>query len=312
MGLLFISHDLSLVAQIADSIGVMLKGELVEYGKAADILQFPKHAYTQSLLGCRPVAYSNEPFHRVAEPLVTVRDLTVSFGRFTAVDQLNFDILRGETLGLVGESGCGKTTLGRTLLGLISPSAGEIRFNGEPIRNIKNRSTQMQLIFQDPYSSLNPSIRVGNALDEVLRYHTAFNKQQRRERIVDLFEKVGLTEAQLHRYPHEFSGGQRQRIVIARALILQPAFVVCDESVSALDVRVQAQVLKLLNDLKRELGFTALFISHDLSVVRSVSDRILVMQQGRIVESGDKEQIYLHPKHPYTQQLIEAIPIAIN
>lgn len=342
MGVIFISHDLGLVADIADRIAVMYKGKLVEINKASEIYSNPRHPYTKALLACRPAlhpkgeplpvvsdfmndlkkevkdnsgshdhAISNKP--STGNPVLKVKKLTVSFGNFKAVDSVSFEINRGETIGLVGESGCGKTTLGRSVLRLIEPTDGKIIFEGNDITNltekdIRSSRKRMQIIFQDPYSSLNPRIRIGNALNEVLQIHSKLDNRQRKQKVTDLLVRVGLMESHYDRYPHEFSGGQRQRIVIARALILEPSFVICDESVSALDVSVQAQVLNLLNELKADFGFAALFISHDLSVVRYISDRILVMKQGRIVESGESEKVYNNPGHPYTRQLLDAIP----
>jgi peptide/nickel transport system ATP-binding protein len=231
-----------------------------------------------------------------------------------AVDNVSFSVFEGETLGLVGESGCGKTTLGRALLRLIEPTSGNIIFNGENFLNfppalLRKKRRKMQIVFQDPYSSLNPRITIGHAIQEPLAIHGILaNDLERRERVLSMLEKVNLRREHFDRYPHEFSGGQRQRIVIARALALDPAFIICDESVSSLDVSVQAQVLNLLNDLKKEFGFTVIFISHDLSVVRYISDRIMVMHQGRIEETGTAEQIYDHPVTAYARKLISALP----
>jgi peptide/nickel transport system ATP-binding protein len=233
---------------------------------------------------------------------------------FKAVNGVSFDIRKGETMGLVGESGCGKTTLGRSLLRLIEPTSGRIVFNGEDIRSLKTeelrkRRKNMQIIFQDPFSSLNPRLTVGDAIDEAMKVHGIGARQRERtEMIMELLKKVGLLPEHYHHYPHQFSGGQRQRVGIARALALSPSFVICDESVSALDVSVQAQVLNLLNDLKQAFGFSLLFISHDLSVVRYISDRMLVMRNGKIEESGDAEEIYNNPQQEYTRNLIAAIP----
>lgn len=233
---------------------------------------------------------------------------------FTAVDDVSFAIRKGETLGLVGESGCGKTTLGRTLLGLIRPASGHILYRDSDItqrsaKEIMAWRKEIQLIFQDPYSSLNPRLAVGDAIAEPMKV-TGIEKngRERKQKVARLLGRVGLPADVVNRYPHEFSGGQRQRIVIARALSMDPGFIVCDESVSALDVSVQAQVLNLLNELKNELGLTLLFISHDLSVVRYMCDRIMVMNKGKIIESGAAEEVYLHPQTSYTRQLIDAIP----
>jgi peptide/nickel transport system ATP-binding protein len=231
-----------------------------------------------------------------------------------AVDGVSFEVYKGETLGLVGESGCGKTTLGRALLRLVEPTGGQVFFEGRALGQLsaaemKRLRSRMQLIFQDPYSSLNPRLTIGAAIAEAMQVHgMGLSANDRRRRVIQLLEKVSLDAGYYDRWPHEFSGGQRQRIVIARALALQPAFIVADESVSALDVSVQAQVLNLLNDLKKEFGFTIVFISHDLSVIRYISDRILVMNKGRIEEAGEAEAVYQHPQSDYTRKLIAAIP----
>jgi peptide/nickel transport system ATP-binding protein len=259
------------------------------------------------------------------EKLLEVKNLSIKFpakknlfGKVLnyskALDDISFDVFRGETLGLVGESGCGKTTLGRSILKLIAAGEGSILYKGKDIlklseREFKPMRSKMQIIFQDPYSSLNPRIPIGEAIAEPMRVHgLQTNETSRREKVNELLQKVGLNAAHYNRYPHEFSGGQRQRICIARALGLEPEFIICDESVSALDVSVQAQVLNLLNDLKQEFGFTSIFISHDLSVVKYMSDRMMVMRKGKIEEMGDAQELYAHPKSQYTRALIDSIP----
>ncbi|HEY1113888.1 MAG TPA: ABC transporter ATP-binding protein [Chitinophagaceae bacterium] len=349
MGVIFITHDLGVVAEIADRVAIMYKGEIVEQGDKHTIFSTPSHPYTNALIACRPALHPRgeklpvvadflegkreAPVARAEQEsspgsydrLVEVKELTVRFltrtnllgkplAYNTAVDGVSFDIYKGETLGLVGESGCGKTTLGRTLLRLVEPSGGRIVVQGTDItrldtEGLKTFRKEVQLVFQDPYSSLNPRLTIGDALEEPMAVTGLLaGKKERRRRVAELLDKVNLPAATAGRYPHEFSGGQRQRIVIARALALSPTFLVCDESVSALDVSVQAQVLNLLNDLKRDLGLTLLFISHDLSVVRYMSDRIMVMNRGRIIESGPSEQVYNHPQSEYTQKLLAAIP----
>jgi len=353
MGVIFITHDLGVVSEIADKIAVMYKGNIVETNSRNEIFANPQHPYTKGLLACRPVFHQKgerlpivsdfleekkteiksynekQEFRNIendkAEILLRVKNLSVWFpvkknllGKslsFTkAVDDVSFELIKGETLGLVGESGCGKTTLGRTLLRLIEPTAGEIIYNGIDLTKktsdeIISLRKDIQLVFQDPYSSLNPRLTIGSAITEPLKVHGQYkNEKQRKEKVVDLLEKVNLDSKHFHRYPHEFSGGQRQRIVIARALALNPSFIICDEPVSALDVSVQAQVLNLLNDIKKEFGFTAIFISHDLAVVRYISDRIMVMHKGKIVEQGVADEVYYHPKNEYTKNLIDSIP----
>ncbi|WP_462253442.1 ABC transporter ATP-binding protein [Ferruginibacter sp.] len=354
MGVILITHDLGVVADIADKIVVMYKGEMVEQGTTKEVLQSPQHPYTKALLACRPsgklkgerlpvvsdfigdrqttddgqqTTECRQPstINEQQSTVLQVENLKVYFpvkkkifGKatqfFKAVDNVSFEVLQGETVGLVGESGCGKTTLGRTILHLIQPTEGKIYLEGKDITQIKSAALRsmrkdLQIVFQDPYGSLNPRITIGNAILEPLKVHGVLdNTIQRKEKVMELLEKVSLLPDHFNRYPHQFSGGQRQRICIARALALNPSFLIFDESVSALDVSVQAQVLNLLNGLKKEFGFTSIFISHDLSVVRYVSDRILVMHKGKIVEQGDAEQIYHHPQNEYTQKLIEAIP----
>ncbi len=360
MGVILITHDLGVVADIADKIVVMYKGEVVEQGDAKEILRSPQHVYTKALLACRPAGKAK------GERLPVVSDFTVTestmphtkgsqlnteiaecpahhttlstesstlkvdnlkvyfpgkkklFGKatdfFKAVDDVSFEVRQGETLGLVGESGCGKTTLGRAILQLIPVTAGNILLDGNDITRVnpaalRQMRKQLQIVFQDPYGSLNPRITIGNAILEPLQVHGVLdNKIQRKDKVMELLEKVSLQPDHFNRYPHQFSGGQRQRICIARALALNPSFLIFDESVSALDVSVQAQVLNLLNDLKKEFHFTSIFISHDLAVVRYISDRILVMYKGKIIEQGDAEQVYHHPVNEYTRRLISSIP----
>ncbi len=345
MSVIFITHDLGVVAEIAHRVAIMYKGEIVEEGDVRSIFQNPKQPYTRALIQCRPAGHPRgerlptvadflsgnkktaavNPPEKTGGVLVDVKDLSVRFpvktnwlGKLvketTAVDKVSFQVFQGETLGIVGESGCGKTTLGRSLLRLVDPAEGQIIYQGKDLAALQGASLDqlrqnVQLVFQDPYSSLNPRLTIGHAIGEpmeVRRIET--NKKARRKLVAELLEKVDLPSAVQDRYPHEFSGGQRQRIVIARALSLSPSLLVCDESVSALDVSVQAQVLNLLNDLKRELGLTLVFISHDLSVVRYMSDRIIVMNKGKIEEQGPAEEVYQHPKSDYTKKLLSAIP----
>lgn len=354
MGILFITHDLGVVAEIADHAVVMYKGKLVEQNNVDKLFTSPQHLYTKALLACRPVNHARgerlpivsdfleenkiaqvrtktateATVEKNKDILLLAENLSVWFPvkktlfgnalTYTkAVDNVSFDILKGETMGLVGESGCGKTTLGRTLLRLIEPTSGKIIYNGVDLTSkkadeLKSLRKNIQIIFQDPYSSLNPRITIGSAIIEPMKVHGILESdKKRKDRVEALLEKVNLEASHFNRYPHEFSGGQRQRIVIARALALNPSFIVCDESVSALDVSVQAQVLNLLNDLKKEFGFTVIFISHDLSVVRYISDRIMLMSRGQIVESGDADSVYYDPKTEYTRQLIAAVPKGI-
>jgi peptide/nickel transport system ATP-binding protein len=421
---LFITHDLGVVAEIADRILVMYQGRVVEQGPVLEIFKNPRHPYTKGLLACRPrlslgkkrlpvvadfmwegdagelreqpapmvtlpgeavtesspetaalqlannsetsktfpvehpvsrvpqgsgrtsqrrttttslgeepPSTSNDSFSEsggaienvmLSHPLLQVENLQVYFPQRTglfqpkkyvhAVDNVSFTLYPGETIGLVGESGCGKTTLGRALLRLTEPTAGCILFEGTdlaqlPAEDLRRRRREFQLVFQDPYAALNPMLTVGEAIWEPMRVHkVGGSRTEQKARVLELLRTVGLRDEHFERYPHEFSGGQRQRICIARALALQPKLIVCDESVSALDVSVQAQVLNLLNDLKREFGITYLFITHDLSVARFMSDRLLVMHQGRIVESGPAAEIYANPQHEYTRGLLAAIP----
>ena len=368
MGILFITHDLGVIAELADEVVVMYKGKLVEKGPALQVFSSPNHPYTRGLLACRPpldvrvrelptrkyfmtededgvivetgktvsevikeltvtknevslrheIIYAQEPLLEVSNLKTYFPNKKSFFGKakswVKAVDDVSFKLYPGETLGLVGESGCGKTTLGRTLLKLIEPTDGIIVLNGENITGYSNKSMRRlrkdaQIIFQDPYSSLNPRITIGEAIMEPMRVHKVCdNEMQRKQEVLELLVKVGLDPNQFNRYPHEFSGGQRQRICIARSIALKPKLVICDESVSALDVSVQADVLNLLNELRDEFGLTYLFISHDLSVVKFMSDRMIVMKEGKIEEEGLADEIYANPKTEYTRSLINSIP----
>ena len=393
MSVLLITHDLGLVADIADRVLVMYKGEIVEQGKTIEVLQNPQHPYTKALMACRPAMHQrgerlpvvsdflaplpqkgdskkasdflndehrSEPGDFTSETVVSdsvnllsnaelktenskpktqnpkpeipdpaivlkVENLKVYFpgkktlfgktpSPFKALDDVSFTVSKGETVGLVGESGCGKTTLGRAILQLIPAVSGNIILNGVNLAGLSKTAMQpirkdLQIVFQDPYGSLNPRLTIGAAIQEPMKVHAILSSNSaRKDKVVELLEKVNLKPEHFNRYPHQFSGGQRQRICIARALALNPSFLIFDESVSALDVSVQAQVLNLLNDLKKEFGFTAIFISHDLSVVRFISDRIMVMNKGKIIEEGPSDEIYFSPQNEYTKKLIEAIP----
>ncbi|ANQ47841.1 ABC transporter ATP-binding protein [Flammeovirga yaeyamensis] len=368
---IFISHDLAIVAQMADRIAVMRKGKLVEYGTVYEVFNQPKHSYTKGLLACRPrldfslkrlptlndfttdaggngrskarfmsvgqalivnAVDENKVLEQEKEildhqPLLQVKNLSVEFpvkkniwGKvtksFVAVNNVSFDVKEGETLGLVGRSGCGKTTLGRTILQLIASTNGEVVFDGReltkmPKKDLNNLRSDIQIIFQNPYTSLNPRLTIGQTLIEPMQVHKIYSDDKtRKKEAIRLLETVGLSANYMNRYPHEFSGGERQRICIARALSTKPKFIICDESVSALDVSVQAIVLNLLQDLKEKFNLTYIFISHDLAVVKFISDRILVMNKGEIVEWGLANEIYKSPKTEITKKLIESIPEA--
>ena len=366
MGMIFITHDLGVVAEIADDVAVMHNGEILERGTVQDILNHPKHPYTQGLLACRPPMdvrlkrlpivkefldgqwqggkeqilhdlqiteterkahldqlYSKAPLLKV-EGLKTWYPLRKGvfsrvYGHVKAVDDVTLEVYEGETLGLVGESGCGKTTLGRSILRLAEPTGGKVWFDGVEVTALKGQALrdfrkQAQIVFQDPYSSLNPRMTIGEAIAEPMRVHhcgttgPSTGSGTLREAVCELLEQVGLKAEHYDRYPHEFSGGQRQRICIARALAVNPRLVICDESVSALDVSVQAQVLNLLNRLKEERHLTYIFISHDLSVVRFMSDRVVVMYNGKPVEMNDADALFENPQNPYTKKLIAALP----
>ncbi|HAX74796.1 MAG TPA: ABC transporter ATP-binding protein [Cyanobacteria bacterium UBA11372] len=365
MSMIFITHDLGVIAEIADSVAVMYQGKIVESGLVWQIFSNPRHPYTKGLLACRPrlnqqlkylptvadfmevvtsesgeieIREKNTPEEQRSrgdisesrnmfageEALLSVRELKVAFPErgifgetkryFMAVNKVSFDVFAGETLGLVGESGCGKSTLARTLIRLIEPMSGQIVFEGQDITNLTGRKLQqlrrdIQIVFQNPFSSLDPRMKIGDAVMEPLLIHAPNkSRRQNRDRVAYLLDRVGLNPNWMHRYPHEFSGGQRQRVCIARALALNPKFIICDESVSALDVSVQAQVLNLLKELQAEFGLTYIFISHDLNVVKFMSDRIMVMNRGQIEEIGPAEMIYREPSKDYTRQLIASIP----
>jgi peptide/nickel transport system ATP-binding protein len=385
MSMIFITHDLGVIAEIADFVAVMYDGKVVESGNVWQIFSDPQHPYTKGLLACRPrlerrlhylptiadfmevvktadgeeirekspekgaeenvetchgtsgsrgaeeqgsknqskIQNPKSKIQNPQSPLIAVKNLQVGFpvrGVFggtkryiMAVDGVSFEIHPGETLGLVGESGCGKSTLARTLLQLIRPMSGEVYFEGKKVngftgKRLRQLRREMQIVFQNPYSSLDPRLKIGETVMEPMLIHDVGNRKTRRDRAAYLLERVGLTADWMNRYPHEFSGGQRQRVCIARALALNPKFIICDESVSALDVSVQAQVLNLLKELQGEFGLTYIFISHDLSVVKFMSDRIMVMNRGKIEEIGAAESIYQEPQKEYTRQLIASIP----
>ena len=367
---MFITHDLGMIAEIADTVAVMYQGKIVESGDVLDIFAAPQHPYTKGLLACRPRPQQRmrylptvsdfmevktegtvtviQPKQMTAEqrtrftaevtaeetsqrltalekkaPLLSVDSLQVGFPirgalgqtqRYVmAVNNVSFQVYPGETLGLVGESGCGKTTLSRTLLQLVKSMGGKMVFEGKDITQMKPRDLRqlrrnMQIIFQDPFSSLDPRISIGDAVMEPLNIHQVESKRDRQQRVSYLLDRVGINPTWSKRFPHEFSGGQRQRVCIARALALNPKFIICDESVSALDVSVQAQVLNLLKELQDEFKLTYIFISHDLSVVKFMSDRIMVMNRGKIEELGPADRVYNQPQQAYTRQLISAIP----
>ncbi len=368
----FITHDLGVIAEIADRVIVMYKGKIVEQGSVKQIFKNPQHPYTKGLLACRPplvhrlnklpviedfmktvkkengttelIEINNDisavlkeriippsktaerlAFLKTQEPLLKVENLKTWFPKsknflgksiefVKAVDDVSFELFPGETLGLVGESGCGKTTLGRSILRLNPTNGGKVIFDGKnvlelPDKEMKSLRKEMQIIFQDPYSSLNPRMTIGNAILEPMKVHKLYeNDKTRKEKVFNLLKTVSLDPNHYNRYPHEFSGGQRQRICIARALALDPRFIICDESVSALDVSIQAQVLNLLIELREQFNLTYIFISHDLSVVKFMSDRMIVMNNGKIVEIGTADDVYNNPSTDYTKRLIEAIP----
>ncbi|MDA9184022.1 ABC transporter ATP-binding protein [Flavobacteriaceae bacterium] len=351
MSVLFISHDLSLVANLADTIAVMQEGKLVEIGETKEIFASPKHPYTQGLLGARPATsqrvkwlptladFNKNTYH--PQPILTeerslihkdiyaqtpilsvkgvVKNYTATGGLFgkaketTALKNISFDLFPGETLGLVGASGCGKSTLAKALVFLDPPSAGDIYWEGKRIdpsnkKQINQLRKDVQFIFQDPYAALHPLKQLGTAIEEVLLVHTNLRQHEREKRCLELLVQVGLSADFVSRYPHELSGGQRQRVVIARALAVEPKVLLCDESVAALDISVQAQVLNLLNELKEKLQLSYLFISHDLAVVKHMADKIIVMHEGIIVEENEADALYQGPQTNFSKKLLEAIP----
>lgn len=348
MSLLFVTHDLGIVSEIAEKVVVMHQGKIVEQGETSQILNNPVHPYTQGLIACRP-PLGEKPYRlktieqflltntqlkesiqpekndTTNKPVLEIKNLTTEFvtkknllgipqKTIRAVNDISFEVFQGETLGIVGESGCGKTTLGRSILRLLKSRSGQIIYKGQDISRLdetrfRKLRKQLQIIFQNPYSSLNPKITIGEALMEPMIYHGILkNNKQRRERVVALLRKVNLQDEHFDRFPHEFSGGQRQRIGIARALCVEPEIIICDESVSSLDVSVQAQVLNLLNDLKDEFGLTYIFISHDLAVVKYMCNRLIVMNNGKLEEAGKTERVFKFPQSPVTKKLIDSIP----
>jgi peptide/nickel transport system ATP-binding protein len=329
---ILITHDMGVVAEMADRVIVMRNGRMVEEGTTADIFTRPRAAYTQELLAAVPRIGSGAGRHDTSEAagaagqdkVAVVNDLHVRFDlrggffgrvnrRVHAVEGVSFSIAPNETLALVGESGCGKSTTAKALAGLV-PYTGAVKIGGRELSGLggdarKAVRRDVQMVFQDPYASLDPRMRVGDLVAEPLLIHGIGSRQERQSQVAALFERVGLSAAQMELYPHEFSGGQRQRICIARALALKPKLIIADESVSALDVSVQARVLDLLKELQREFGVAYLFISHDMAVVENISDRVAVMYLGQIVEIGSRDQVFSNPRHPYTRRLIEAVPV---
>jgi glutathione transport system ATP-binding protein len=354
MGVVFITHDMGVVAEVADRVLVMHRGDQIEEGPSREIFAAPRERYTQALLSAvprlgsmqgtdlparfpllrydapadaKPVPETPQPTVRTdAGPILRVKDLVARFDvpsgflgrvrqRVHAVERVSFDLYPGETLGLVGESGCGKSTTGRALLRLVASQGGSIEFGGKPIHDLAGRALQtlrrdIQFIFQDPFASLDPRLTVGFSIMEPLLVHGVASGAEAEKRVAELLERVGLPADYAQRYPHEFSGGQRQRIAIARALALKPKVVIADESVSALDVSVQAQIINLMLDLQKEFGIAFLFISHDMAVVERISHRVAVMYLGQIVEIGPRRAIFENPQHPYTKKLMSAVPIA--
>jgi glutathione transport system ATP-binding protein len=348
MGVIFITHDMGVVAEMADRVQVMYRGEVVENAPVARLFSAPQQPYTQALLAAVPKLGSmqgqplpakfpllnsdavddvpQDTVRRLQPPILQVRDLVTRFdirggllnrvkSRVHAVEKVSFDLYAGETLALVGESGCGKSTTGRSLLKLVASQGGTLTFDGQRIDHLSGAALahlrrDIQFIFQDPYASLDPRLTVGFSIMEPLLVHKAMPRREAEQRVAWLLDKVGLLPEHAQRYPHEFSGGQRQRICIARALALNPKVVIADESVSALDVSIQAQIINLMLDLQREFGIAFLFISHDMAVVERISHRVAVMYLGQIVEMGPRQAVFEQPQHPYTRKLMAAVPVA--
>ena len=332
MSVLFISHNLKLVAKFVDSLIILKNGLIIEKGVSSKVFNYPKSKYTQHLINSSPPT-SNRPNRLITSktkknklitkeertrihlkiynktPILKVNKLNVSYGNTKIIKDISFDLYRGETLGIVGESGSGKSTIAKSILGIVKTENGEVYFKDENIKNISNSvfRKKVQLIFQDPYSSLNPEVSVGKSIIEPMIAHKIFNsKKEMKTRVLELLNQVGLLESDYNKFPNQFSGGQRQRIVIARALALNPEIIICDESVSALDVSVQAQILNLLSDLKEIYLFTFIFISHDMSVIKYFTDRLIVLKKGEIVEFNETDLLFEKPKKPYTKALLKA------
>ena len=359
MSVVFITHDMGVVAEIADRVIVMLRGEKVEEGTVSEIFHNPKHPYTKALLSVvpklgsmkgrpLPAKFSNIDVKRAEgddvvstkknelinvkdnvkktdPPILEVENLTTRFyiksglgfkkGKVHAVEGVGLSLQEGETLGIVGESGCGKSTLGKSIIRLVEPTSGKIKIRGKEIISLSKNEMfsirkDVQIVFQDPYSSLNPRLTAGKIVSEGMRLHKVCKEEELQERLIKIFERVGLSEFQINNYPHEFSGGQRQRIGIARALSLSPKIIIADEAVSALDVSIQAQVVNLMMELQEEYGLSYLFISHDMAVIERVCHRVAVMYLGEIVELGSRSQVFENPQHPYTKKLMKAVPVA--
>ena len=332
MSVLFISHNLKLVAKFVDSLIILKNGLIIEKGVSSKVFNYPKSKYTQHLINSSPPT-SNRPNRLITSktkknklitkeertrihlkiynktPILKVNKLNVSYGNAKIIKDISFDLYRGETLGIVGESGSGKSTIAKSILGIVKTENGEVYFKDENIKNISNSvfRKKVQLIFQDPYSSLNPEVSVGRSIIEPMIAHKIFSsKKEMKIRVLELLNQVGLLESDYNKFPNQFSGGQRQRIVIARALALNPEIIICDESVSALDVSVQAQILNLLSDLKEIYLFTFIFISHDMSVIKYFTDRLIVLKKGEIVEFNETDLLFEKPKKPYTKALLKA------